>query len=208
MIFTISGKEYETKFNIGDRVYGVLYKQTSVICPKCKGNGYYYNSKVTGNVETCDHCNGNGTKNIYKYVADNTPLMIKAITFDITQSGLKFYYIAEENTPFGFKMSSQENEEKIFATFKEAEKYCEEHNINKKIINLTDIIIQPSFLETYPSSKKIAERMDELKVYGTFKNLIEVDINNVLVDGYTTYVLAKGLGFDDIEVIVRENTCI
>ena len=36
-----------------------------------------------------------------------------------------------------------------------------------------------------------------------FENMIEVDENGKLVDGYTTYVLAKGFGWKEIEVIVH-----
>ena len=50
----------------------------------------------------------------------------------------------------------------------------------------------------------MAARMEEIREHGKFTNMIEVDENNVLIDGYTTYVLAKGFGFNQVEVMVHK----
>ena len=209
MDISISGKDYKTKFNIGDKVYEVIPKQKIFLCSKCNGNGYYHKDKMSYEVTTCSCCHGNGLKYGDKFVIDTNPFIIKKVSLIIADDGLKIQYLAEgKDNIFGGEVADFKNEDRLFVTIEEAEKYCAEQNTIKKTLKLADIIIQPSYLQTYPNSSKIKERMDELKKHGKFTNMIEVDINNVLVDGYTTYVLAKGFGFEEIEVIVREDVCV
>ena len=209
MDISISGKDYKTKFNIGDKVYEVIPKQKIILCSKCNGNGYYHKDKMSYEVTTCSCCHGNGLKYGDKFVIDTNPFIIKKVSLIIADDGLKIQYLAGgKDNIFGGEVADFKNEDRLFVTIEEAEKYCAEQNTIKKTLKLADIIIQPSYLQTYPNSSKIKERMDELKKHGKFTNMIEVDINNVLVDGYTTYVLAKGFGFEEIEVIVREDVCV
>lgn len=70
-------------------------------------------------------------------------------------------------------------------------------------MKIDDIKILGGFLKTYPCSEKIEKRMQELRTTGTFENMVEVNEDGVLVDGYTTYVLAKGFGWKEIDVIIH-----
>ena len=206
MDISVLGKDYKTKFNIGDNVYTVIPERITILCSKCNGNGYYYKDKASYEVITCSCCHGNGVKYGNKFVTDIDPFIIKKVLLDVSNNGLKIQYlVGGKYNFFGGEASDYKNEDILFATIEEAERYCAEQNTIKKTMKLADIIIQPSYLQTYPNSNKIKERMDELKKHGKFTNMIEVDMNNVLVDGYTTYVLAKGFGFEEIEVIVRED---
>ena len=207
MDISVLGKDYKTKFNIGDIVYAIKDVAFDGLCPKCKGNGYYHKEDSI-ELETCSYCNGNGIKLLHKKVVGNVPLTVNRITFDFYKDSYNCIYAlkGKYKSIFGdMEKTFYGNDTDLFATIEEAEKYCAEQNTVKKTMNLADIIIQPSYLQTYPNSSKIKERMDELKKHGKFTNMIEVDMNNVLMDGYTTYVLAKGFGFEEIEVIVRED---
>ena len=209
MDISVSGKDYKTKFNIGDKVYRVMPERITILCSKCNGNGYYRKDKTSCEIITCSCCHGNGIKYGDKFIIDSDPFIIKKILLNVVDNGLEVQYlVGGKYNFFGGEISDYKNEDRLFATIEEAEKYCAEQNTVKKTMKLADIIIQPSYLQTYPSSSKMKERMDELKKHGKFTNMIEVDINNVLVDGYITYVLAKGFGFEEIEVIVREDICV
>ena len=209
MDIPILGKDYKTKFNISDKVYRAGVVVLDSLCSKCNGNGYYRKDKESDELETCCYCDGNGTKTVYRRTINDNPLTIKSINLNIDEEKITTRYSIEQNTPSGMVVElSYVGEEELFGTIEEMEQYCKDRNTIKKTMKLADIIIQLSYLQAYPSSSKIKERMDELKEHGKFTNMVEVDVNNVLVDGYTTYVLAKGFGFEEIEVIVREDICV
>ena len=209
MRISFLGNDIETKFDIGDKAYRAGVVVLDKLCPKCKGNGYYRKSMDSDELETCEHCDGNGTLTVYKRTVNDAPLTVKGLNLNIDEESVNVSYSIEQHTPSGMIMGlSYLRENELFKTLKEMEEFCIEHNTTKKTIALKDIIIPDHYLTTYPKAEKISARMKELKAYGKFTNMIEVDINNVLVDGYTTYVLAKGFSFDEIEVIVREGICV
>lgn len=59
-------------------------------------------------------------------------------------------------------------------------------------IRLNKIKISKGFKKHPPKWEKIQEKMIYRSVYGTYKEKVMLDKkNNILLDGYTTYLLAK-----------------
>ena len=58
-------------------------------------------------------------------------------------------------------------------------------------IRLSKIKITKEFKKHKPKKQKIAEKDSYFILNNTFKEKIILDKNNVLLDGYTTYLLAK-----------------
>ncbi len=126
--------KYETKFNLGDQVYIIssVYSTRKVRCLTCESTG-----KVTIACEqfTCPKCKGACTQEVYaghKYVVydqgkigsirieqrgtyGNTPSYTE-ITYMLTPSGTGTIY----------------EEKNVFASRDEAQKACEERNMNTK----------------------------------------------------------------------------
>lgn len=66
-----------------------------------------------------------------------------------------------------------------------------------KIFNkekLSNIKIQDSFRRNPPSHKKVLVKMNYYNKYQNFEQPIVLDKDNVLIDGYTTYLIAKQVG--------------
>lgn len=80
--------------------------------------------------------------------------------------------------------------------------------IKTKSINLSidDIVIPDRFKKTMPSQYKIAQRMHALRTSGSFDREIIVDENNILLDGYTVYLVCKMLSITGIRCIRVKST--
>lgn len=68
-----------------------------------------------------------------------------------------------------------------------------------EIVKIENIKINKYF--RYPSKDKLRQRASYYRKYRYFRSGIVLDNNNYLVDGYTTYLLAKRLGFDCITIV-------
>lgn len=71
---------------------------------------------------------------------------------------------------------------------------------DKVTIAFKDIIISKEFKKHYPRKSKMQERWEYYEKHKEGKVPIIVDKNNVLIDGYTTYLIAKKLGVNKILV--------
>lgn len=95
---------------------------------------------------------------------------------------------------------------------KKIEKYAQENiSILSKIINRPnegEIVkinnIQIPYKFTEPNKNKLLKRENYYKKYGYFKSTIVLNKNNVLVDGYTTYLLALNNGYEYITILREE----
>jgi len=67
-----------------------------------------------------------------------------------------------------------------------------------EIIRISNIKIQSKY--TKPNFEKLVSRDIYYKEHGYFKSQVVLDENNYLVNGYTTYLLAKEQGFDFITI--------
>lgn len=178
-------------YNIGDTVYLTKTIAVTEICPYCNGIGIVNDSY-------CPICNGKNTVNRTVHIPIPTPATIKEIKISIKEDKEIFRYVAVINNQKFNRVP-----ENIFESFDSAIKYCKKNNTRKTYMKIDDIKISGSFRKTYPCAEKIEKRMQELRTTGKFENIIEVNEENVLIDGYTTYVLAKGLGWTEIEVLVH-----
>ena len=68
-----------------------------------------------------------------------------------------------------------------------------------EIVRLENIKIKKDFSE--PKERKMKERRNYFNKYGYFKSPIILDKNNTLLDGYTTYLLAKEIGYKSITIL-------
>lgn len=180
-----------SKYNIGDTVYLVKTVAVIELCSHCGGVGI-----VDGNI--CPLCNGNNTISRTAYVPITTPATVKEIKVSVKEQGEIYKYILNMD---GQKFNRVADN--IFDTLEAAMKYCAKKNVKKARMKIDDIKILGGFLKTYPCPEKIEKRMQELRTTGTFENMVEVNEDGVLIDGYTTYVLAKGFGWKEIDVIIH-----
>lgn len=68
-----------------------------------------------------------------------------------------------------------------------------------EIVRLENIKIKKDFSE--PKERKMKERRNYFNKYGYFKSPIILDKNNTLLDGYTTYLIAKEKGYKNITIL-------
>ena len=71
-----------------------------------------------------------------------------------------------------------------------------------RIIDLKNIKIPENF--TVPNKKKLENREKYFRKNSEFKVPIIIDSNNNLIDGYTSYLIAKKYEFTTVNVIVKE----
>lgn len=62
---------------------------------------------------------------------------------------------------------------------------------NKKLMRLSKIKISEEFEKTPPKKIKLLEKRAYQLIYNQYEQPIVVNKNNVLIDGYTTYLLMK-----------------
>lgn len=68
-----------------------------------------------------------------------------------------------------------------------------------EIVKIENIKIQKKFSK--PKQCKMKNRREYYQKHKYFKRVITLDKNNYLIDGYTTYLLAKEMKFDYITII-------
>lgn len=73
-----------------------------------------------------------------------------------------------------------------------------EHYIKLKKIKISD-----DFKKHPPKLKKFCERAYYFRVFGRFHSPIILDDDNYLIDGYTSYLIAKQKGIKKVEYIRR-----
>lgn len=65
---------------------------------------------------------------------------------------------------------------------------------------LSDIRIYPAFWETPPGHDKMGQKRQYLKDHGVFPSDIVLDDDGYLIDGFTSYLLARERGIMDVPV--------
>lgn len=71
---------------------------------------------------------------------------------------------------------------------------------SKEIINIDEIIISEEFKKKIPGKRKMNIRLDYFEKTGEFFSPIILDKNNVLIDGYTSYLIAKKYDLKNIKI--------
>lgn len=73
-----------------------------------------------------------------------------------------------------------------------------------KKVNIKDIKISPKFKEHKPKKKKLKEKRLYYRVYNKFEQPIILNEEGYLIDGYTTYLLAKEFNEKQIKVKIQK----
>lgn len=71
-----------------------------------------------------------------------------------------------------------------------------------EIVKIENIKISYRFKN--PRKEKLKKREEYYKKYGYFRSTIILNKNNLLIDGYTTYILAFNMGYDYITILREE----
>lgn len=92
---------------------------------------------------------------------------------------------------------------------KEIQKYVQENidelskilnrPIEGEIVKISNIKIHECFKE--PNAWRLKLRREYYEKHKYFRSTVVLDNNNYLVDGYTTYLIAKEKGFDYITIV-------
>lgn len=72
--------------------------------------------------------------------------------------------------------------------------------MNEKI-DISKIVVPTEFMQTVPAAHKIDKVEEYYKCNGKLDKPIVLSKNNVLVDGYTRYIVAKENGLSEIEYV-------
>jgi hypothetical protein len=124
---------------------------------------------------------------------------IKSIKINLSS---KYTYAIRYKMEGGFE-SYNRAEENLYASKEEAQAACDNLNKERIFININDIVINADFSKTIPNTEKISERLNEYKELGTFKNEIVINKQNVLTDGYTTYLVCRMLNIPIVKTIIE-----
>lgn len=91
---------------------------------------------------------------------------------------------------------------KLLNIFKKKSKQVKYIVGQEYIVNLEDIKISEEFKQSPPRPEKLNRKYINY-YYGNGMDTIIVDTDGVLCDGYTTYIIGKGLGIKRVKVLVR-----
>ena len=198
--------KFEVKYGIGDLVFIAKDQHPKLMCICCNGYGTIINQS-TNEVE-CHLCNGRGYV-LDKKNKEKTPIdkqfIVEGVTIKIMDNclapdgkdiSLKYNLIDTDG-----KMRSVKKGDEVFGTIEEVIKYCEDCNV--KEVQLEDIIISEGFKTSNPSSEKIKKKLDLYNQNGEFDKCVVIDKNNVLVDGYITYLIAKMFDIKTLKCKIR-----
>lgn len=188
------------KFEKEDIIYTIKQVKEEKICHICEGNKTItYKDKEM----RCPECMGQGkiTSSKQVNVVLDEPFNIKS--YKINVSGLTGQAVIKYRGNCGNQQLNR-SDNNLFATKGEAQARCDESNRERRHITLDNIVIQDSFRDNKPSIEKITERLNFYKDNGKFEKEITVNKDNVLLDGYITYLICKMLDKNYINVVVDE----
>lgn len=173
---------------IGKEVF--IVKQVNSIdeCPYCKGKGILI-LKLNDLELNCPNCYGKGyVENHVKkvYAVCTEPCVVEGVKVVVTKDDVRCSYKIKRGSS-----SCNRDVSNVFSTKEEAEEFCFKMNKPRKIVLLKDIVIQDTFKNSKPDPNKIKTKIEYYNQHGRFDKKIVVNEQNVLVDGYITYLIAK-----------------
>jgi len=187
------------KFEKGEIFYTIKQIKEEKVCHVCEGKKTItYNDKVM----RCPECMGQG-----KFVSNKQIHVVCDEPFQITSYKVSLDSNLKASVKYkGYCGHSNLNraEENLFYSKEEAQSKCNEFNKEKIYINVKNINIQDSFKLTPPSIDKISERLNYYKVNKKFDKDITINKENILLDGYVTYLICKLLSIDITRAIVED----
>jgi hypothetical protein len=183
------------KYQEGEEVYTTKQTKIEKTCHICEGRKTItYNGKEM----KCPECGGTGKfiSNKQIHVVCEDPFKVSMIKITVSNGKASVKYKGH----CGFSNMNRA-EENLFETKEEAQARCDELNKEKIYVDIDDIVIQESFSQ--PSIEKISDRLNYYKEHGKFEKDIVINKENVLLDGYITYLLCKLLNINSIRATVE-----
>ena len=115
----------DNKFEIGEEAYTVYRKPTHYKCPVCEGDGKFLHN---GYEVLCRNCNGTGKlHNPKQYVMEICNVRVRRIKVSKWENTISIKYCVTSD----IANVKNRNENNLFATIEEAEKYCEDINTGR-----------------------------------------------------------------------------
>lgn len=218
----------ETEKNVGDKVY-FLKKISKVKCEVCDGTGKIHLTKpmsveqgyddpdefvdalirqfaqnctdvATGNVREydCPECHGKGTVKAKspKYEVGHGTVI--GIEYSQTVSGTKLIYRVTDDNRIPYKLT----DDCVWLAEDAAQRRCDFLNLERRMVPIECIQIPHCFAATIPCNEKLMRRLDEWRSSRKFKTEIYVDENMNLFDGYTSFLMYRMLGKNDVPVVI------
>jgi len=187
------------KFQKGDTIYTTKQSKLEKKCEICEGTGKIkYNDKDM----RCPECMGVGkfTSNKMIHTVCDEPFVINMTKISVDNNG---NITVKYKGHYGFSNIRNRMEESLFLTKEEAQIKCDELNKERTIISVDNIIIQDCFKETKPGIDKIQKKLEYYKENNKFDKNIVIDRDNVLQDGYISYLICKMLNIKTIKVVIE-----
>lgn len=78
-------------------------------------------------------------------------------------------------------------------------------DINFEVIDIDKIKVKWTWKQSYPREEKLTRKKQFYNDNGYCEDRIILNKNNKLLDGYTSYVIAKELGFKEVKIIRDKN---
>lgn len=126
---------------------------------------------------------------LYAAIAINTiAIIISIVTINILQ---------KQNSDL------QNDVENVYKSYLEIKEKYNKLTTRLETVKISDIKIDYWFIKTPPKQSKMQNREKYLLENGEFKSLIILNKNNKLLDGYTSYLLAKKYNIQNVEVIKK-----
>lgn len=190
----------KTEFKIGETVFIAKKKFIEEECPLCQGEKNIV-LKIKGGAVydyMCPHCSGMGKVKLKKvYAPVEEMYVVTEIKFTLKENNEIITKIKGMSLNTGFVKDSSE----VFKTLNECKEWCDEMNLPREVVSISDIIISDEFKEHTPSFDKIQFKMEEYRRTGKM-NEIAINKDNILVDGYITYKMCQLLDIKEVTVKV------
>ena len=218
----------ETSKEVGSKVY-FLKPIRKVKCGLCNGTGHIslgkpldvedgyespdefvqsivhqftenYRDAVIGNVKqyNCPECGGKGMvkATFPKYEVGEG--IVVAINMIANTNGAKIIFAVSENGSTPRKLT----DDKIWLDRDKAQKECDFMNLERRLVPIESIQIPRSFAKSIPCNEKLMQRLDEWRKNRKFETEIFVDEKLNLFDGYTSFLMYRMLGKNDVPVVI------
>ena len=187
---------YETKFGFGDKVYLIEEKPVIIDCRQCDFYGFVSKDMV------CPICGGTGLielKDILKWRVVEEPFIISQTTIKASSRNRSFVRYTVYNKTIKSKHISEQN---VYGSQEEAQLECSRRNRPSKRINLADIKLKNCFKHSFPRPEKINACYEYYRNHHQLDRDVEINEDDVLVDGYVAYLVCKMLGKESVRAII------
>ena len=194
---------FETKFGFGDKVYLIEEKPVTIECGQCNSKGNIESQLLSMNI-TCPVCKGAGSielRDILKWRVVEDPFTISEIKIKARSRNRNIIRYTAYNKMRGSKHFSEQN---LYSSKEIAQSECYRRNRPSKRIDLVDIKIKNCFAHSLPNPEKMNACYEYYRNHHRLDRDIEINEDDVLVDGYVAYLVYKMLGIESVRAVISE----